>query len=64
MDAKEAREWLLGERSTANIVPQGPFETWVVRIAEADAAMMQQAYWILKAHAEGLMPADKEDSDG
>jgi len=45
---------LRGTRSTINIIPQDPFETWQIRIAEADAAMMQQAYWIVKAHKEKL----------
>ena len=35
-----------------NIVPDYPQETWAVRIAQADAAMTQQAYWIVKAHDE------------
>jgi len=55
MKYKEAFEWLKGERSMTNIVPSQPFETWQVRIAEADAAMMQQAYWIVKAHVDGLL---------
>ena len=52
MDITEALEWLDGKRSMANIIPQEPFETWQVRIAEADAAMTQQAYWFVKAHEE------------
>lgn len=51
----EASEWLRGTRSMCNLIPQHPLETWEVRIAEADAAKIQQAYWILKAHKEGLM---------
>uniref|UniRef100_A0A6H1ZX93 Uncharacterized protein n=1 Tax=viral metagenome TaxID=1070528 RepID=A0A6H1ZX93_9ZZZZ len=52
MDITEALEWLDGKRSMTNIIPQDPFETWQVRISEADAAMMQQAYWFVKAHEE------------
>ena len=52
MDYQEAVEWLNGNRSMTNIIPQDPFETWLVRIAEADAAMTQQAYWIVKAHKD------------
>ncbi len=52
MDYKEAVEWLNGGWSMTNIIPQGPFETWSVRVAQADAAMVQQAYWIVKAHKE------------
>ncbi len=55
MDYEEAIEWLNGKRSMTNTVPQEPWETWEVRIAQADAAMVQQAYWIVKAHKEGLI---------
>ena len=50
MEIKEATEWLNGKRSMINLIPQEPLETWEVRIAQADAAMTQQAYWIAKAH--------------
>ena len=56
MDHKEATEWLTGERSMNNIIPQDPRETWQVRVSEADAWNAQQAYWTLKAHKEGLLP--------
>jgi len=52
MDLKEALEWLNGTRSMTNMIPQDPHETWQVRIAEADAAMVKQAYWIIKAHED------------
>ncbi len=55
MTIEEAKEWLRGERSMCNIIPQEPFDTWQVRIAQADAAMAEQAYWVLKAHKEGLV---------
>ena len=56
MDIEEAKAWLKGERSTTNIIPNDPEGmTWEVRIAQADAAMFQQAYWVLKAHKEGLL---------
>ncbi len=55
MNYEEASAWLKGERSMTNLIPQDPFETWQVRIAEADAAMTQQAYWIVKAHKEALL---------
>ena len=61
MDKDEAIAWLNGERSMANLVPQDPFETWQVRIAQADAAMMLQAYLILRARKEGLTTADYDD---
>ena len=52
---KEAKEWLYGERSMTNIIPREPFETWEVRTAKADAAMVQQAYWVVKAYHDGLL---------
>lgn len=55
MTLEEAKEWLKGNRSYCNLVPQDPFETWQVRISQADAAMMEQAYWVLRAVKEGLL---------
>ena len=55
MKYDEAIEWLKGERSMTNIIPQEPMETWQIRIAKADLAMIQTAYWILKAYREGLL---------
>lgn len=52
MNYEEAVEWLEGNRSMTNIIPQHPFETWLVRIAEADAHMMQQAYWVVRNRRE------------
>ena len=57
MDREEALEWLKGERSMTNIIPQDPMETWQVRIAQADAASVQEAYWVARAHHDGLVPA-------
>ena len=56
MSYDEAVEWLRGNRSMTNNIEQEPFETWQVRIAEADAAMTQQAYWIVKAHKDEIVP--------
>jgi hypothetical protein len=55
MNKGEALAWLRGERSMCNNIQSLPLETWNLRIAQADAAMMQQAYYVLKAHNEGLM---------
>lgn len=55
MNHDEAVAWLSGQRSSINIVINEPFETWEVRIAQTDAAMMQQAYWVLRAHEENLL---------
>ena len=52
MNFEEAMEWLRGNRSMTNLIPQDPFETWQVRIAQADAAMTQQAYWVVEAHKD------------
>lgn len=65
MTYEEAIQWLLGNRSMCNIIPDHPFETWQVRIADADASMMKQAYYVVKAWKERLIdPFDlkvKED---
>ena len=53
MDINEARAWLQGERSMNDVIPREPFETWQVRVAQADAAMTQQAYWVDRAYREG-----------
>ena len=55
MMVDEAYEWINGNRTMTNLIPQDPFATWQVRISEADAAMMQQAYWILRAHSDGII---------
>ena len=60
MDHKEALDWLRGDRSVTNIVPQHPHETWVIRIAQADAALVQQAYWIVRAYRERLLDGEGE----
>ena len=52
MKPSEAYDWLYGNRSMANLIPQDPFETWQVRISQADAAMTQTAYYVLLAHKE------------
>lgn len=57
MNLEEAKAWLRGERSTVNIIQSnadtnGP---WIVQTAQADAAITQQAYWIVKAHVDGLL---------
>lgn len=58
MNLTEAIAWLKGMRSTCNIVPNEPIETFVVRTAQADAAMTEKAYWILKAEKEHLFDGD------
>jgi hypothetical protein len=55
MEKQEAEEWLSGNRSMCNSLSSGDPDLWQVRIAQADAAMMQQAYWVLRAYKEGLI---------
>lgn len=52
MNYEEALEWLRGERSMINIISSSNPDMWQVLTAQADAAMTQQAYWIVKAHSE------------
>lgn len=56
MTYEEALAWLNGERSMANTIQTtvDGNDTWIVQIAQADAAMTEQAYWIARAHAEGV----------
>lgn len=55
MDLEEAKEWIKGDRSQCNMIPRDPFDTYLVRCAEADAYAVQQAYWVLKAYKERLL---------
>jgi hypothetical protein len=51
----EAEEWLRGKGSMTNLIPQDPINTWIIRIAQADAAMTEKSYWILRAYNENLI---------
>lgn len=59
MNLEEAKSWLCGERSMSNMIQSNSEMNgnglWIVQTAQADAAMTEQAYWIVKAHAEGLI---------
>ena len=59
MSYEEAMAWLTGKRSMINIFGSicGDSPTANLMTAEADAAMTQQAYWIVKAHKDGLVEA-------
>lgn len=46
---EECEAWLRGERSTVNWIEGN------VNVAQADAAYTQQAYYVVKAFAEGLV---------
>ena len=57
MDYMEANAWLRGERSMRNQIdsdPDGYGLTFEVRVAQADAAKTQQAYWIARAQKEKI----------
>lgn len=56
MTHQEAIEWLSGTRSMECAIPEAPIDTYAVRVAQADAAMIVTAFFILKAHADGLIP--------
>lgn len=60
MDYDEALAWLRGERSMTNSLMNLEFDPnqrqeTIVNIQTADAAMTQQAYWIVRAHKEKLL---------
>lgn len=59
MDYEEALAWLQGERSMTNdlmgLEPGDDRQRTLVFIQQADAALTQQAYYVVKAHAEGLV---------
>ena len=63
MTYEEAIAWLNGLRSMTNCISCAPMETWSGRIAQADAAMTQQAYWVAKAHKEQLVPIIKKEGE-
>ena len=65
MDRDEAMEWLRGNRSMWNLFAQGEATPERhVQTAQADAAMIQQAYWVVRAHSEGLIDGGQEDTNG
>ncbi len=60
MNYEEALAWMRGERSTINYA-QGPTPGEAQeRAVRMDAAMYEQAYWMLRAHSEGLVGGDDE----
>lgn len=46
MTHDEAIEWLEGKRSMINSIPSSDYDTLAVRVAQADAAMTQIAYYV------------------
>lgn len=63
MTNEEAIEWLKGNRSWTNMVPSDGEGKWLKIVAEADCASVQEAYWIARAHKEGLVPPPTEQQD-
>lgn len=64
MEYKEALEWLQDRRSMGNVILRNDDDSsWRVHLAQADAAMMQQAYWVVKAHDEGLVRNAADELD-
>jgi hypothetical protein len=65
---EDAMAWLRGERSMQNVITgdgSGSNGAWVAWTAKADASITEQAYWIVRAHAEGLVkPAESGGKDG
>ncbi len=55
MDYEEAMAWLRGERSVYNSIPYSENGLHIAIQAQADAAMTQQAYLIVKAYMKGLL---------
>lgn len=64
MKLEHAIEWLRGERSSWNQHATCGEDTRMacVTCAQEDAAHMQQAYWMLRAHKEGLVQEQPKDS--
>jgi hypothetical protein len=52
MNYEEALEWLKGTRSMINSIEGSDSDLRQVRTAQADAAMTEMAYWIVRAHKE------------
>ncbi len=55
MTYEEALAWLQGERSTINYTEAPTPQESRVNAAKQDASMTKQAYWIVRAHKEGLV---------
>ena len=55
MTYDEALAWLRGERSTINMThAENPAQEWEIAHRQ-DAAATEQAYWVVRAHKEGLV---------
>lgn len=63
MSVEEALEWMSGRRSLCNMMyglhPDGNRLEEEAAIVRADTAMMERAYWVLKAH--GALPLNPSE---
>ena len=55
MTKEDAIQWLTKRKTMRKDIPLNPPETYAERVIRANAALAEQAYWTLKAHAEGLI---------
>ena len=55
MSYEEALMWLRGENSTINYTQAPTPQESRIMAAKIDASMTEQAYWIVRAHKEGLV---------
>ncbi len=58
MTESEAHAWLADERSSLgnhNAMCAGDYGLASVRAEQENAAMMEQAYWVLRARKDGLL---------
>jgi poly-gamma-glutamate capsule biosynthesis protein CapA/YwtB (metallophosphatase superfamily) len=62
MGFEEAMDWLKGLNSTINYAYGTNPGDAQERAMRQDAAMTEQAYWIVRAHKEGLLGIDSEDT--
>ena len=60
---RAAFEWINGKRDMCNIVDNHPMETREERVERANAAMKEQAYWVIRAYREGLLGGDMKLSE-
>jgi hypothetical protein len=57
MNIEEAKAWLIGERSSMNHFYAYSIDNQKAEIqtAQCDAARTEEAYWVARAHKEGLV---------
>ncbi len=61
MKYEEALAWLNGERSTVNYAGgESPWDSQE-RATRMDTALTEQAYWIVRAHNEGLIGITEDE---